>query len=166
MCAILTTDKITQYKRMDQDKWIGESNVPLPDPRYWGSKFWFTMHTVAYFYPHEPTRDEMLHAKNFYESLKVLLPCPGCAQHYSELLEKIPLHGAVTSRMNLITWVNNVHNEVNRRLGKPIVSLEEYLMMNRNLEKPPMVTYEPIIAGLVLALFFLIFVRRAYIRQV
>tara|TARA_Y100000389_G_scaffold155341_1_gene155980 strand:+ start:107 stop:562 length:456 start_codon:yes stop_codon:yes gene_type:complete len=151
---------------MGDDKLIRDSNVPLPDPRYWGSKFWFTMHTVAYFYPDEPTVDEMLHAKHFYESLKILLPCPGCAQHYSELLERFPIHGAVTSRMNLMTWVNKIHNEVNRKLGKPLLSLEEYLMMNRNLEKPPLITYEPIIAGLILALFFLIFVRREYIRKV
>lgn len=147
---------------MYDDQWIRESSVPLPDPRYWGAKFWFTMHTIAYFYPDDPTRDEMMHAKNFYESLKVLLPCPGCAQHYSELVEKMPLHGAVTSRMNLITWVNDVHNEVNKRLGKPVLSLEEYLMMNRNLERPPLVSYEPVIAGVVLALLCLMVLRRVY----
>jgi len=62
--------------------------------------------------------------------------------------------------MNLITWVNEIHNEVNRRLGKPIVTIEEYLMMNKNLERPPLVTYEPILAGIIIALFCLIAVRR------
>ena len=148
-----------------EEKLVRESQVPLPDPRYWGSKFWFTMETVAYFYPNHPTTDEMLSAKQFYESLRVLLPCPGCASHYSKLLEEIPVDGAVTSRSNLIAWVNKIHNEVNRRLRKPIVSLEEYLMMNRNLERPPLITYEPIIAGIVLAIFFLIVIRRKYMRK-
>jgi hypothetical protein len=64
-----------------------------------------------------------------------------------------------------MTWVNTIHNEVNRRLNKPVLSLEEYLMMNRNLEKPPMITYEPIIAGIILAIFFLLFIRRKYIHS-
>ena len=147
---------------MEDEKHVRDSHVPLPDPRYWGSKFWFTMHTVAYFYPDNPTPEEMAHAKNFYESFSVLLPCPGCAKHYSTLLESIPVRHAVTSRMNLIEWVNRVHNEVNRRLHKPVVSLEEYLMMNKNLEKPPILTYEPILLGIVAALFLVIIVRIKY----
>lgn len=150
---------------MDDDRWIRESRVPLPDPRYWGPRFWFTMHTVAYFYPDDPTRDEMLHAKNFYESLQALLPCPACAAHYSRLLKTMPLDGAATSRTNLMTWVNSVHNEVNRRLGKPIVSLEEYLMMHRNLENPPMITYQPLLLGIVLAILCIVVVRRRYLRH-
>jgi hypothetical protein len=145
---------------MDTERKIRDSNIPLPDPRYWGSKFWFVMHTTAYFFPEHPTPDEMHAAKNFYESLRFLLPCPGCAQHYSKLIENKPVHHAVSSRMNLITWVNEIHNEVNRRLGKPIVTIEEYLMMNKNLERPPLVTYEPILAGIIIALFCLIAVRR------
>lgn len=138
---------------------IDQSPVPLPDPRYWGSKFWFTMHTVAYFYPDEPTVDEMAHAKNFYESLRSLLPCPGCAQHYGELLRKHPIDEHVKYRMSLITWVNMIHNEVNRRLGKKIVTVEEYLMMNRNLSNPPLLSLEPILFGFVLAVLVVVFLR-------
>jgi len=142
------------------DQQVRSSQVPLPDPRYWGSKFWFTMHTVAYFYPSEPTPEEMAHASNFYSSLVALLPCPGCASHYATLLQQHPVGGAVTSRSNLIEWVNKIHNEVNRRLGKPVVTLEEYFMMNRNLDRPPVVTYEPILLGIILALFVLVAIRR------
>jgi len=156
--------KYAVYK-MDKEKQIRESRVPLPDPRYWGSKFWFVMHTTAYFYPETPTTDEMHAAKNFYESLRLLLPCPGCAQHYAGLLQKKPIDNAISSRMSLITWVNEIHNEVNRRLGKPIVSIEEYLMMTRHLERPPLVSYEPIILGIIIALFCLVAVRRYFYRH-
>ena len=138
------------------------SSVPIPDPRYWGSKFWFTMHTVAYFYPDYPTQDEMASAKNFYTALADLLPCPGCARHYTSLLRAHPVDHAIGSREGLIEWVNMMHNEVNRRLGKPIVPLEEYLMMNRHLNKPPLVTYEPILLGLIIAIFAIIAIRTRY----
>eukprot|EP00965_Chrysotila_dentata_P061368 2033289-Pleurochrysis_carterae.AAC.1 len=48
-------------------------------------------------------------------------------------------------------WTNRIHNEVNRRLQKPVVTIEEYLMMNRNLERPPLVSFEPILLGLAVA---------------
>lgn len=132
---------------------IRTSSIPLPDPRYWGSQFWFTLHTVAYFYSDRPSPTEMRHAKDFYLSLASLLPCPGCAMHYQQLLNEIPIDDAITSRQKLMIWVNRIHNEVNRSLEKPIVSMEEYLMMNRHLEKPPLITYEPILLGLALAAF-------------
>ena len=152
------------YMGIVDDDTVRSSQVPLPDPRYWGSKFWFTMHTIAYFYPSEPTPEQMAHASNFYSSLASLLPCPGCAAHYARLLQQHPVDGAVTSRSNLIEWVNRIHNEVNRRLGKPIVTLEEYFMMNRNLEKPPMITYEPVLLGIILALVVLIIARRSMLQ--
>lgn len=130
---------------------VRDSPVPLPDPRYWGSKFWFTIHTIAYFYSETPTPTEMAHAKNFYTSLQSLLPCPGCAVHYTHLLKQFPVDEAVMSRTALMEWTNRIHNEVNRRLQKPVVTIEEYLMMNRNLERPPLVSFEPILLGLAVA---------------
>eukprot|EP00965_Chrysotila_dentata_P000297 9474-Pleurochrysis_carterae.AAC.1 len=61
----------------------------------------------------------MAHAKNFYTSLQSLLPCPGCAVHYTHLLEQFPVDEAVMSRTALMEWTNRIHNEVNRRLQKP-----------------------------------------------
>jgi len=120
------------------------------------------MHTVAYFYADHPTPSEMEHARQFYESLQSLLPCPGCAAHYKTLLQAHPVERAVASRMMLIEWVNRIHNEVNRRLGKPIVTIDEYLMMNRNLENPPMIGKEPVILGIILALVIVATMRRYY----
>lgn len=155
---------MTRINKMNDDTLIRDSNVPLPDPRYWGSKFWFTMHTIAFFYPENPTQDEMAHAKNFFESLKVLLPCPGCASHYSDLLKSFPIYGAVTSRMNLMIWVNKIHNEVNKRIGNRIVTIDEYLLMNKHLERPPAIGIEPIVLfGIAIAIFSLIVIRRKFL---
>jgi hypothetical protein len=134
---------------------VEDSQVPLPDPRYWGGKFWFVMHTVAYFYSDTPDPTEMAHAKGFYVSLQSLLPCPGCAAHYSRLLQQYPIEHAIQSRMSLMRWVNTIHNEVNRRLGEPLVSFEEYLWRHRHLEKPPLLTFQPILLGVILALVVL-----------
>jgi mitochondrial FAD-linked sulfhydryl oxidase len=142
-----------------------EYPVPIPYPPYWGPQFWFTMHTVAYFYSDTPSPTEMAHAKEFYASLASLLPCPGCASHYAHLLAKHPVDHAIRSRMMLMQWVNMIHNEVNRRLGKPIVTFEEYLMRMKHIESPPLMRTEPIIAGVILALLVLVASRYYYMRR-
>lgn len=98
--------------------------APTRDPRSWGRQFWFVIHTVCAFYPEHPTPTEMSHARAFFLSLQTLLPCPACAVHYAETLRSHPLEGALQSREELARWANHVHNEVNRRLGKPIVAYE------------------------------------------
>lgn len=134
---------------------IRNSKTPIPDPRYWGSKFWFTMHTIAFFYEDQPSPTEMAHAKDFYESLQSLLPCPGCAHHYSTLLQKYPVEKAITSRHSLMRWVNKIHNEVNRRLGKPVLTFDEYIFRMRHLEEPTYFQTEFLLFGVILALIVL-----------
>lgn len=122
---------------------VRSSPVPLPDPRYWGSQFWFTMHTIAYFYPDNPTPDEMRHAINFYRAIGALLPCPSCAAHFAQMLDDDPVERHVGGRMALVAWVSDLHNKVNARLGKPRVGLGTYLHSTAHLEAslpaPPLV---------------------------
>lgn len=143
-----------------------QSNVPIPDPRYWGPQFWFTMHTVAFFYPDTPNQTEMAHARDFYSSLQSLLPCPGCAAHYSRMLERYPIDRSLESRETLIAWVNKIHNEVNRRLGKPIVTLSEYMTETHKPFAPPRdFTVLRIIALTCLAFFVLFCARWKFSRH-
>jgi FAD-linked sulfhydryl oxidase len=141
-----------------------KNSPPTPFPPYWGPKFWFVMETVAYFYSDTPSPTEMAHAKDFYMSLTSLLPCPGCAAHYSQMLQAYPIDHAITSRLGLMQWVNMIHNEVNRRLGKPIVTFEEYLMRMKHIESPPLMQTEYMLLGVVLALLVLGVSRHYYIR--
>ena len=52
------------------------------------------------------------------------LPCPDCLQHAKEYLYKNPIEN-ITTREELVNHLNNFHNEVNMRLGKPIVSIDD-----------------------------------------
>lgn len=136
-----------------------------PDPRYWGSKFWFVMHTVAEFYPQYPNNDDMTHAKNFYTSMRYLLPCPSCAEHYSKLLARYNIDHHLASKDALMRYVNLLHNEVNKRIGKAVVSYDQYL---QNLflptEAPPRFPIEFIMLGILLTLLTILSVRM-YQRQ-
>lgn len=88
-------------------------------PAVWGPFFWHTIHIVALSYPKEPTYTDKRAAKEFYESLVFLLPCPTCREHYSAHLRAKPIATFLDSRADLFRWTVSIHNEVNKMLKKP-----------------------------------------------
>ncbi len=87
-------------------------------PEAWGPFFWHTMHITALGYPSKPSFAEKKAAKEFFESLKFLIPCPICKEHYKEHFEKHPITPYLDTRQDLFRWTVILHNEVNKMLGK------------------------------------------------
>ena len=85
----------------------------------WGPPFWMTMHILALGYPKSPSYSEKRAAKQFYESLTHLIPCPVCKLHYQEHLKDLPVTPSLDSRTDLFRWTVEIHNRVNKDLGKP-----------------------------------------------
>jgi hypothetical protein len=96
-------------------------------PNVWGPFFWHTIHIVALGYPKNPTYTDKKSAKEFYESLAFLIPCPLCKEHYKEHLSKKPLTPFLDSRTDLIKWTVEIHNIVNKATGKPEWTLEQVM---------------------------------------
>lgn len=96
------------------------------DPKLWGKHFWATIHYITFSVPDSPTEEYKQNLLKFFESLKFLLPCENCRKHYSENLLKYPLtNDILSSRVMLINWAVNLHNEVNTRNGTKILTVEE-----------------------------------------
>ena len=100
------------------------------------------MHLVSLAYPDQPTYAEKRAAKEFYNALAYILPCPVCRSHFSEILKGLPVETWLDNRESLVEWVWTVHNRVNQRLGKPETSREEFHrrykeMAERGLPIPP-----------------------------
>lgn len=91
-------------------------------PSSWGPFFWHTMHIVALGYPQKPSYSHKKAAKDFYESLVVLIPCPVCREHYAAFLKALPITPFLDRRDDLFKWTVEIHNKVNESLGKPKVS--------------------------------------------
>jgi hypothetical protein len=105
--AVNLTNKSQAYHRM---------HIP---PEVWGPFFWHTIHIVALGYPTEPSYSHKKSAKEFYESLRNLIPCPMCRDHYNKHLDKYPITTHLDRRSDLFKWTVLLHNEVNKSLGKP-----------------------------------------------
>jgi hypothetical protein len=85
----------------------------------WGPALWKIIHTMAAAYPDNPNTQVKASCRQFFYSLRHLLPCPTCRQHYTNLLSK--KQPQVNSAEDVQKWALWVHNEINARLhyGKP-----------------------------------------------
>ncbi len=111
-------------------------------PEVWGPIFWSTFHLVSMAYPDTPTYPEKRAAKEFFNSMTHLLPCPVCREHYREILAAMPVDSWLDDRKSLTEWVWTLHNRVNTRLGKPEITQAEFMerykeMAERGLPIPP-----------------------------
>jgi hypothetical protein len=104
-------------------------------PASWGPFFWHTMHIVALGYPSNPTYTDKKAAKEFYESLQFLIPCPICREHYSKFLQQQAITPSLDRRQDLFRWTVDIHNKVNQSLNKPRVSEQEAIAYYSRLGK-------------------------------
>ena len=106
----------TNIKKMQRTN----ENEQIPgDPSIWGPKYWFVMKCAAKTYPLKNASVEVrTSTKQFYESLKYLLPCKECRDHYLVLLEKYPVNNYLHSRQALINWVKLIQQEVDDHIVK------------------------------------------------
>jgi len=116
-------------------------DMHLP-PEIWGPMFWSTLHIISLAYPDDPTYSEKRAAKELFNSLAHLLPCPVCRSHYKEVLQVSPVETWLDNRNSLVEWVWATHNQVNIKLGKPELSMSDFYkhyndMAERGLPIPP-----------------------------
>ncbi|KJE92627.1 gfer protein [Capsaspora owczarzaki ATCC 30864] len=82
-----------------------------------GRSTWTFLHTMAAYYPDKPSEKQQSDMSNFLTFFSRVYPCDYCADHMrGEMVTDKPV---VTSRFGLSQWFCRLHNEVNRRQGKP-----------------------------------------------
>jgi hypothetical protein len=113
---------LVQPHPISQDKPV----IRRAGPDIWGPYGWKFIHFVTLGYPNSPTEEQKNNYKIFLTSIKHVLPCSICSNHYAENLEKTPLNDEVLStRKNLIAWGIEMHNHVNRSNNKKVYTYEE-----------------------------------------
>ena len=125
------------------------------NPKIWGPHAWIFLHSIAYGYPENPTKNEQVNAKKFFESLGYMLPCKTCSTLYIKDIKKIDsIDNAVKNKNNLIKWVNQMHNKVNENLNKKQYSDSEYKNYYLNMYTP--INYNKYYFILFILVFFII----------
>ena len=102
------------------------TNISMP-PSVWGPIFWNTIHIATLGYPPNPSAADKDGMRKFFESLKTVIPCPVCREHYKQHLAESPVEPALESKGQLVHWAWNLHNQVNDMLGKPTITVDQFL---------------------------------------
>lgn len=92
-------------------------NCPL-DKDELGSKTWAFLHTMAAYYPDQPTSEQRTDMKTFFTIFSKFYPCHSCAEDLQAQLKISPPQ--TDSQYLLSQWLCNIHNEVNKKLGKSL----------------------------------------------
>lgn len=132
------------------------------NPNIWGESFWNVIHYITVAYPNNPTEEDKQNMVAFLNSLKNVLPCENCRNHFKANLITYPLtNDILSSRYDFIKWAVTVHNEVNRRTGKPEMSVDHAIELYTN--KKQQYDYTQIITIIMLVLLIILIVY--YTRQ-
>ena len=65
----------------------------------------FLIHTIAFNYPEEPSKEDKQKFKNFIYSLGDVLPCKYCKPAFNKYLEEIPMEPYLKDRKVLLIGV-------------------------------------------------------------
>jgi hypothetical protein len=98
------------------------------NPNVWGPHGWFFLDSIVLSMPNNLSYEQKIIYKNFFTSLKDVLPCAACREHYKENLIKFPLTDIILSKKeNIIRWILSVHNNVRKNDEKKTqISIEQY----------------------------------------
>ena len=92
----------------------------------WGNQLWTCIHYIALNYPDNPSDEDKINYKNFFMSLKDILPCNICKEHYEDILLILPLtNDSLNNSTTLFKWTVDLHNKVNILNDKPFFSYED-----------------------------------------
>jgi len=97
------------------------------DPKVWGSHYWATLHFISSTYDNNPNPSVKSTMKTFIQTIPMLLPCKECQDHAFKFIKESDLDRVISSRKELFTFFFNFHNYVNKRLHKPLMSIEDAL---------------------------------------
>ncbi|XP_034180809.2 evr1_Alr domain-containing protein Alr [Osmia lignaria lignaria] len=112
-----STKESEESKKKDQAVNNTRRECPL-DKDELGSRTWSFLHTMAAYYPDNPSDEQKSDMKTFFKIFSKFYPCYVCAEDLQEQIKQYPPQ--TDSQEKLSQWLCNIHNGVNKRLGKPL----------------------------------------------
>ena len=100
---------------------ISNDTRPLLDVRRWGPCGWIFITACAFTYPKKASIEEQTHMLHFLDGVAHVMPCKMCRTHFQEALETVALEG----KMELLKWVCETRNNVNKRTGKKSIAFDD-----------------------------------------
>jgi len=97
------------------------------DSNVWGPNFWFFINTLAITYPNKPHETTKKKYYEFIQNLPIFIPDQKMGNEFAEYLDKFPVTPYLDSRDSFLKWVHFIHNKINIKLDKPLITYEDFL---------------------------------------
>jgi hypothetical protein len=103
------------------------TNVYWHQPEIFGPVVWKLLHNTAKRYPINPSMIYRERMKMFILSIPLMLPCDKCIDHCTSYIESEykNMDNIVSSRKNLFNFFVDMHNYVNKRYNKKVLTYDE-----------------------------------------
>jgi len=105
-------------KKMSSSDWKNYKNGYM-------QKIWKLLHETSFKYLDHPTDEEANKVFNFFNNDVKRIPCSTCRAHYNEYLKTRDLKEEVKSKIKLVKWLIDLHNNINKSNNKSSMSYKE-----------------------------------------
>ncbi|KAI1007114.1 hypothetical protein K3495_g1101 [Podosphaera aphanis] len=103
---------------------VGPPSDCPPDVEALGRSSWSLLHSISAAYPVTASPTQQSDIAHFLSLFGKLYPCWVCAEDFQRYME---MHRVRTEgREELGRWMCEAHNEVNRKLGKPVFDCQKW----------------------------------------
>lgn len=113
------TDTLLNDKNINKYVLSSNSNNGMIT-KIWGPPLWKSLHTITFGFPINPSYQDKIKYKNFFESLGDVLPCKYCRESYKKFIDEPDTQltfDVLNNRYTLSKWLYDIHNKVNNKLG-------------------------------------------------
>lgn len=100
--------------------------------KVWGPAGWLFLHCITFGYPYAINPDNEAHNTkkqdyyNFFYYLGKVLPCRYCRDSYQDYFKELNLYDNLKTRKEINTWLYNIHNKINYKLGVPECNIPSF----------------------------------------
>ena len=96
------------------------------DSKIWGPNYWFFLHTAAMSYPVTPNDTVKKKFYEFIQNFPLFIPDPKISASFTTILDTYPVSPYLDSKDSLVRWTHFIHNKINKKLEKDVISLEKF----------------------------------------
>lgn len=93
------------------------------NPSTWGGSTWILLHCISMTFPNKPNDADRKKYLLFLKSIKEVLPCKICRDSYKKYIRINPPN--LANRKQFVHWIIDLHNYVNQKIDKPILSYKQ-----------------------------------------